>query len=241
MTYELHYWPGIQGRGEFVRLALEQAGAAYRDTGRASEAEGGGVPALLGRLSDETQERPSFAAPYLKDGDLTVGQTANILYYLGPKLGLTLIDEPGRLWVNQMQLTVADLADEAHDTHHPIDNALYYEDQKEAAARRAEGFRKNRIPKFLGWFERILARQADGAWLTGSKLTYADLSLFEAVEGLRYAFPKAMRRIAPDVPRLLALADRVQELPNIAAYLASPRRIAFSQRDLFRHYPELDD
>lgn len=241
MSYELHYWPGIQGRGEFVRLALEQAGAPYRDVGRAPEAEGGGIAALLGRMAEPVLERPTFAAPYLKDGELMIGQTANILYYLGPRLDLTLADEAGRLWINQIQLTIADLSDEAHDTHHPLDNALYYEDQVEAAARRAEGFRKNRIPKFMAWFERILSRQGEGAWLAGEKLTYADLSLFEAVEGLAYAFPKAMGRVGPDIPRVLALAGRVRTLPNIAAYLASPRRVAFSQHDLFRRYEALDD
>lgn len=241
MIYELHYWPGVQGRGEFVRLALEQAGARYVDVGREPEDQGGGIPALLERMADDRLDRPTFAAPYLKDGELMIGQTANILLHLGPKLDLTLADEPGRLWVNQMQLTVADLADEAHGVHHPLDSALYYEDQKEAAARKAEGFRKARIPKYLGWFERILGRQAKGAWLTGGKLTYADLSLFEAVEALLYAFPKAMARIAPDAPRVLALSERVKALPNVAAYLASPRRMPFGRHDLFRHYPELDD
>lgn len=240
MAYELHYWPGIQGRGEFVRLALEAAGAAYLDVARQPVSQGGGERALMARLGDAALARPPFAPPFLVDGDVVVGQTAAILAYLGPRLGLVPDDEAGRLWVAQIQLTVADLVAEAHDTHHPIDVGAYYEDQKDAAAARAAAFRQDRIPKYLGWFETIAERAPAGGWLTGDRLTYADLSLFQVVEGLTYAFPKATARALADLSRVRALAERVRGLPRIAAYLASPRRIAFNEQGIFRRYPELD-
>jgi glutathione S-transferase len=238
VTYELHYWPGIQGRGEFVRLALEEAGARYRDVARGAEVEGGGESALMRRMAKA--DPPPFAPPFLIDGELVIGQTANILFHLGRKHGLAPEDEAGRLWVNQMQLTIADLVAEAHDTHHPIDLGAYYEDQKGEAKARSAAFRKQRIPKYLGWFETILEDQGDDAWLTGGALTYADLSLFQVVEGLSYAFPKAMGRAAKKLPKVMALVERVRTRPNIAAYLASPRRIPFNEDGIFRRYPELD-
>jgi glutathione S-transferase len=225
MSYELHYWPTIQGRGEFVRLALEDAAASYRDVARGDKAEGGGEQALMARMAK---------------ADLVVGQTANILMHLGPKLGLAPGSESDRLWVNQVQLTIADLVAEAHDTHHPLDVAAYYEDQKDAAKARAKAFREQRIPKYLGWFEALLAAQGDAAWLLGDRVSYADLSLFQAVEGITYAFPKAMGRFRKKIPQLSALADRVRARPSLAAYLASPRRIGFNEEGIFRHYPELD-
>lgn len=239
MTYALHYWPGIQGRGEFVRLALEAAGADYVDVARQSEDEGGGEEALMADLDDPKTPRVSFAPPFLVDGDIVVGQTANILLYLGPRLGLTPEGEADRIWVNQLQLTIADLVGEAHDSHHPVGMGLYYEDQKAEAARRAKEFRERRIPKFLAWFERALDR-SDGDWLAGKTMSYADLSLFQVVEGLRYAFPATLKRVQARYPKVVALADRVAGLPRVAAYLASPRRISFNEMGIFRHYPELD-
>lgn len=239
MAYELYYWPTIQGRGEFVRLALEQAGADYADIGRDGER---GMRALLEGLEDEALAHPPFAPPYLKDGDLVVAQTAAILLYLGPRLGLAPDDAAGRLWTHQIQLTLADLVAEAHDTHHPVAVGLYYDDQKPEAARRAEGFRRERIPKFLGWLEAILARNpAASGWLAGDQVTYADLSAFQVVEGLRYAFPRAAAAALETTPKLTGLAERVRALPNIAAYLASPRRIPFNEQGIFRRYPELDE
>jgi glutathione S-transferase len=236
MAYELYYWPSIQGRGEFVRLALEQAGADYVDVGRDKGAE-----AVMRALKDEGEAHPPFAAPFLKDGAVTVAQTAAILLYLGPRLDLTPKDEAGRLWTHQIQLTIADLVAEAHDTHHPLDMMLYYEDQKPEAQRRAAGFRKARIPKFLGWLETVISRNAAGSgWLVGDKVTYADLSAFQVVEGLTHAFPRATANTLKSAPKLAALAGRVRELPNIRAYLASPRRIGFGQEGIFRRYPELD-
>lgn len=242
MTYQLHYWPTIQGRGEFVRLALEEAGAAYVDVARGDPDDGGGEEALMADLAEG--DHPPFAPPYLVDGDLVIGQTANILLHLGLRHGLAPRAEGGRLWVNQLQMTIADLVAEAHDVHHPVGMGLYYEDQKEEAARRAKEFRTQRIKKYLGWFETVLERAPKGAkgkqWLTGEDLTYADLSLFQAVEGLRYAFPHAMKRLEPKLGRVIAVRDAVAERPNTAAYLKSERRIPFSTEGIFRHYPELD-
>jgi glutathione S-transferase len=237
MRYELYYWPGIQGRGEFVRLALAAAGTDYIDVAR----EKNGMRAMLRLLEDEKVATTPFAPPFLKTGRLLIGQTANILLFLGTRHGLAPKDEAGRLWTHQLQLTIADLVVEAHDTHHPIASGLYYEDQKREAKRRAEDFRDNRLPKFLGYFEEVLARNPRGPrHLVGARLTYADLSLFQIVEGLAYAFPRAMKRTSRRTPKIAALRDRVAARPRIAAYLASERRIPFNEQGLFRRYPELD-
>lgn len=239
MHYELYYWPEIQGRGEFVRLALEEAGADYIDVARGAEDEGMGVPALL-RLMDEAG-RPPFAPPFLKAGELILGQTAAILLYLGDRHGLAPHTEAQRLWVHQLQLTVADLVGEIHDTHHPIASRLYYADQKAEAKRRAADFTANRLPKYLDYFERVVTRNGDSPHhVVGNALTYADLSLFQLVEGLRYAFPRTMARLAPSYPGVLAVHAMAAARPRIAAYLASPRRIPFNESGIFRHYPELD-
>jgi glutathione S-transferase len=237
MRYELYYWDGIQGRGEFVRLALEEAGAEYVDVARTAGGEG----AMLRLLDGEGVEHPPFAPPYLKAGRLLIGQTANILFYLGPRHDLAPTAEAGRLWAHQLQLTIADLVDEVHDTHHPIASSLYYDDQRPEAKRRAADFLKSRAPKYLGYFEKVLARNtASDGHLVGAKLSYPDLSLFQILAGLRYAFPRAMARLEPRYPRVVAVHDTVAALPRIAAYLASDRRIAFNEHGIFRHYPELD-
>jgi glutathione S-transferase len=237
MPYELFYWPSIQGRGEFVRLALEEAGADYIDVARRR----GGEEAMMRLMRGDDSERPSFAPPFLRDGEVVVGQTANILFYLGRRLGLAPRDEAGRLWAHQLQLTIADFVDEAHDTHHPIAGSLYYDQQKEEARRRAADFNGARMAKYLGYFERVLERNPKGErWLVGARLTYPDLSLFQIVAGLRYAFPRALARLEGDCRRVIAVHDRVAARPHIAAYLASPRRIPFNQQGIFRHYPELD-
>jgi glutathione S-transferase len=240
MKYELHYWPTIQGRGEFVRLALEEAGASYRDVARLS-GRGAGMAALIRGLRGRGVAWPPFAPPFLKAGRLIIGQTANILQFLGSRHGLAPTEESGRLWIQQLQLTMADFLVEIHDTHHPVAAGLYYEDQKKEARRRAADFLKNRAPKFLGYFEQILAKNARrGHFLAGAKLTYADLSMFQLIAGLNYAFPRAMVTAARKHRRLFALHARVQERPRIAVYLDSPRRIAFNDEGIFRHYPELD-
>jgi glutathione S-transferase len=240
MRYELYYWPTIQGRGEYVRLALEEAGAPYRDVARESGRRGG-VAALMRYLDGRRVERPPFAPPFLKSGKLVIGQTANILHYLAPRHGLVPGNEAARLWSHQLQLTIADLVTEIHDTHHPISSGLYFEQQKKEARRRAADFWKSRAPKYLGYFESLLARRSSrGGYLLGARLTYPDLSLFQIVAGLSYAFPKAMGRAARRHPRLFSLHQRVEERPRIAAYLASPRRVPFNNEGIFRHYPELD-
>ena len=240
MRYELYYWPSIQGRGEFVRLALEEGSADYVDVANKSGPRGG-VPALLKFLDGRSIEHPPFAPPFLRAGKLVIGQTANILLYLGGRHGLAPESESGRLWVHQLQLTIADLVQEVHDTHHPISTNLYYEDQRSEARRRAHDFVRTRIPKYLGYFEKILARGKKGkGYLTGPHVTYADLSLFQTIEGLRYAFPRAMARIERKCRQTIELHDRVAARSRIAAYLASDRRPPFSEDDIFRHYPELD-
>jgi glutathione S-transferase len=238
--YELYYWPTIQGRGEFVRLALEEAAAPYRDVAR-EPGRGAGVASLMHFLQGRAAVRPPFAPPFLRAGRLVVGQTANILQYLGPRHALAPQNERGRLWTHELQLTIADLLAEVHDTHHPVAVSLYYEDQKKEARRKAADFVKNRIPKYLGYFEKILASKRGGdRYLLGAKLTYADLSLFQIVAGLSYAFPNTMASAARKYRHLFALHAKIQERPRIAAYLESPRRIPFNQDGIFRHYPELE-
>jgi glutathione S-transferase len=241
MAYELHYWPTIQGRGEFVRLALEAAGAPYVDVARGAQATGQGVPAMLRHLDDPDVTHPPFAPPFLKDGPVLVGQTAAILHYLAPQLKLVARSEQARVWTQQIQLTIADIVTEAHDTHHPVGTTLYYEDQKPEAQRRAREFCGSRMAKYLQWFERIVQRNPAGPrHLVGGRLSYADLSLFQLVEGLRYAFPKAAERALVQTPAVMQLHDRVAALPRVAAYLRSERRIPFNEQGIFRRYPELD-
>lgn len=240
MGYELYYWPRIPGRGEFVRLAFVEAGVDYVDV--AMVKEGGGEHGAAGMLqrvmADPRLQRPPFAPPFLKDGDLVIAQTANILMYLGPRLGLAPSDEAGRIWVNELQLTIADFVDEAHDTHHPLGPTLYYDQQKAEAKRRSAEFLTQRVPKYMTYFETVLERSE--GWLAGDRFTYADLSLFQMVEGLRYAFPKAMGRLEPGYGKVRELHDRVAERERIAAYLRSGRRTAFNEDGIFRHHPELD-
>jgi glutathione S-transferase len=236
MRYELYYWPGIQGRGEFVRLALEDAGADYLEVARRPR----GMAAMSRFMDSRSVKRPPFAPPFLKAGKLVIAQTANILFFLGPRIGLAPKSDDGRLWVHQLQLTIADWVGEVHDSHHPIAGGLYYEEQKREAKRRAENFTAERLPKFLSYFERVLTRNG-GRFLVGNKVSYVDLSLFQMIEGLRYAFPRAMTRQERKQRRVIALHHRVAARPRLAAYLASERRLPFNQEGIFRYYPELDD
>jgi glutathione S-transferase len=237
MTYRLYYWSGIPGRGEFVRLALEDAGADYVDVAK----QRNGDALMMKFMQKRGLAHPPFAPPFLEAGDLVIGQTAAILLYLGDHCGLAPQDAAQRLWTHQIQLTIADLVTEAHDAHHPLGAHLYYEEQKPEALRRAKAFREERIPKFLGWLEEILARNPAGSGhLVGTDASYADLSLFQAVEGLRYAFPKALARALKEAPRVAAHAERVASRPRIRAYLASERRLGFNEQGIFRRYPELD-
>ncbi|MGE0564134.1 MAG: glutathione S-transferase [Pseudolabrys sp.] len=237
MRYELFYWPGIQGRGEFVRLTLEEAGADYADVCRGKA----GTEAMFRLMkAGAGNKTPPFAPPFLKAGKQLIAHTANILFWLGPRHGLAPKADPARLWLHQLQLTATDFVKEIHDTHHPVGSFYYYEDQKPEAVRFAEQFRGERAPKYLGYFESV-AKAGGGPYLTGRRLTYVDLSMFQLVAGLRYAFPKAMKRLEKKTPRLIDIHDRVSARPNVKAYLASPRRIPFNEHGIFRRYPELDE
>jgi len=240
--YRLFYWPGIQGRGEFVRLAFEASGVPYVDVGRLPASRGGGAAAVARLLEEPGPWLTPFGPPALLHGKTLVAQTAAILQYLAPRLGLVPRDEASRLRAHQIQLTIADLVAETHDTHHPIASSLYYEDQKPEAARRAAAFVRERIPRFLRYLDRAFDSNpaGKGRWLVGRRLSYVDLSAFQVLAGLRHAFPRAMARHERRVPRLVALHDRVAALPSIAAYLASDRRLPFNEAGIFRHYPELD-
>jgi glutathione S-transferase len=235
MRYQLFYWPEIQGRGEFVRLALEDAGADYEDVAR----ESGGMQRMMAMLNGD-EKRPPYAPPFLKAGRITIAQVANILFFLGPRLKLAPTDEGGRLWLNQLQLTVTDFVAEIHNTHHPLGSSLYYEDAKPEAKRFTENFLEERAPKYLGYFEIVLSRSG-GPWLLGRKFSYADLSMFQLIEGLRYAFPSAIKGIESETPGLVGIRHRVVERKSIAAYLASDRRIPFNESGIFRRYAELDE
>ena len=242
MPYELYYWPTIQGRGEFIRLVLEAAGADYVDVARGSPDAGQGVPALMRLMNDPTLAPPPFAPPFLRSDGRVIAQTANIMQFLAPRLGLAPEDPAARVWANQVVLTVMDFLVEAHDTHHPIAAGLYYEDQKAEAKARAADFLDARAPKYLGYFERVLnANPAGPDWAVGDRLSPVDTSLFQIVEGMRYAFPRAMIRFEKATPALAALHDRVAGHPGIKAYLASDRRIPFNEQGIFRRYPELDE
>ena len=231
MSYQLYYWTGLQGRGEFVRLCLEDAGATYTDVARVE-----GDDAIMPFLNGDHEGALPFAPPFLKSGRLVIAQVANILQYLGPRHGLVPDSESKRLLAHQLELTITDMVAEAHDTHHPVSSELYYEDQREEAKKRAKDFRENRIPKFLHYFEKVVER--GGGTYPLREHSYVDLSLFQLMAGLEYAFPKAMAK--QKAPLLRQLAKRVAERPNIAAYLASDRRVAFNTNGIFRHYPELD-
>jgi len=221
MRYELYYWPSIQGRGEFIRLALEDAGADYVDVARR--------PNGMKAMQVQMKRNAVFACPFLRHGTTVIAQTALILHYLGPRLGLAPKSDKAQLWLHQQQLTISDFLVEVHDTHHPIGSGLYYEEQKAESLRRSADFRRNRLPKFVNYFERLERPKA---------FSYLDLSLFQVVEGLRYAFPRTMKGLK--YPKLAALRDKVAARPRLAAYLASERRIPFNQQGIFRHYPGLD-
>ena len=220
-------------------LPLEDAGADYVDVARDPNF---GRPGIMKFLEDPSLEHPPFAPPFLKAGKLLISQTANILQFLAPRLGLVPKNETTRLWANQLQLTIADWLYETGQTHHPIANVLYYEEQSAEGKKRGAHFASTRIPKFLGYFERILkVNIKSGDFLLGKRAAYVDLSLFQMIEGLRYAFPKTMERLEPHHPLVIALHDRIKARPRIAAYLSSPRRLAFNQQGIFRHYPEMEE
>lgn len=238
-TYELYYWPVLQGRGEFIRLIFEEAGVSYVDAGRLSDDEGGGVKAIVKYYKGEHDGHPVFAPPVLKVGDLVLAQTPNICLFLGRRLGLCPADEAGSALANQLMLTISDLVDEVHDTHHPLGPSLYYEDQKDEALRRTEQFLEQRLPRFLGYLQRVLEHNG-GEWILGEKLSYVDLALFQVLTGVQYAFPNAYKKQMAETPALERLRQAVADRERVAEYLASPRRLPFNEDGIFRHYGRLD-
>jgi glutathione S-transferase len=237
--YELYYWPVFPGRGEFVRLVLEEAGARYRDMARLTEAEGGGIEALMTFVRGERPGQPACAPPILVHGKLVLARTATIYAFLGEQHGLVPDDPRKRMQVLQLQLTIGDVVNEAHNAHHPVSLGLYYEDQRDSAREAARHLLDERLARFLSYFERVIDRNG-GEWLIGDTLSYADLSLFQLLEGLAYAFPRGFAKVTDSTPRLRSLRNRVAKRPRIAAYLASDRRLAFNELGIFRCYPELD-
>ena len=235
MKYALYYWPSIQGRGEYVRLALEDAGVDYADVARGER----GMAAMM-KMMEAAAGTPPFAPPFLKAGKLVIGQTANILLYLGSRHGLAPKAEAGRLWVHQLQLTVTDFVLEVHDTHHPLGPSLYYEDQRRPGEKAHRRILERAGAEISRLFRAAAGEPMAASYVTGRRLTYVDLSLFQIVEGLRYAFPRRMKAFERSIPGLVDLHDRVAARPNIKAYLASDRRIAFNEDGIFRHYKALD-
>ncbi len=241
MTFELYYWPHIQGRGEVVRLALEEAAVGYHDVAREIGEQSDNRKAILNILENTNLERPPFAPPFLIDNGLMIAQAAAILQYLAPKVNLIGTDESDRIFAHQIQLTVTDFLMEVHDTHHPISNALYYEDQIQESKKRSKNFTESRIPKYMSYFEKIISNNpSQSGWLIGENLTYPDLSLFQIAEGLEYAFPQAFSHLINSYTNVSKLRTAVAKRPNIAAYINSERRIPFNTMGIFRYYPELD-
>lgn len=245
MEYDLYYWPNIQGRGEFIRLAFEDAGTEYVDVTRLPELDGGGTAAMLKLLEAPNSKYKPLAPPFLVDRRHreigAISQTANILHYLGPQLKLAGESEIERIRANQLQITISDFLVEIHDTHHPISKSLYYEDQVNEAKLNARQFLELRINKYLGYFEQLIELNDSGSgWIIGNQLTYPDLSLFQIMSGLDYAFPRAMKTTSRTYPKLDRLREIVRSRPAISRYLQSKRRLAFNNQGIFRRYPELD-
>lgn len=239
IVYELYYWPVLQGRGEFIRLIFEEAGARYKDVGRLPEEDGGGIKAIVKYYQGEHEGHPAFAPPVLKVGDLVLAQMPNICLFLGRRLGLCPDDEAGSALANQLMLTVTDLVDEVHDTHHPLGPSLYFEDQEDEALQRSQQFLEHRLPRFLSYFQRVL-RHNGGEHLMGDRLCYVDLALFQVLTGVQYAFPNAYARLMGETPELERHREAVAARPRVAEYLASPRRLPFNEDGIFRHYGKLD-
>ena len=148
-------------------------------------------------------------------------------------------------FVNQLTLTALDgFSNEPHDVHHPIASAAYYEEQKDEALKKAKNYRDVRLPKFLGYYERVLSGEASqgGEYLYGGQLTYADLVLFQTLDGVSFAFPKCVKtaRDGGKYEKVWALYERVKGHEKIAEYLKSERRQKYKM-GIYRHYPELDE
>lgn len=273
--YELLYHPGIPGRGEFVRLAFEAAGVPYKDVANEDKNGYSTVQKICMNKSNESADSnpPVFSPPALrvpgagKDGEaLIISQTPNILLYLGDRIGMVPEgDESAKYYTNQLTLTVLDLNNEVHDTHHPLAVAEYYENQKDSAQHKAKDVRENRFPKFFSYFTRTLEGNreggGDGKYLVGNQLTYADTSVWQVIDGCFFAFPKEMEARKKEFPELLGtFYDNIKNEKGLKEYLASDRRLPYSMGifrqvapfltslgDLLilhvlnrRHYPELD-
>jgi len=238
-TYRLYYWPNLPGRGEFIRLVLEQAGAKYVDIARQPEAEGGGMPPLMALRYGQGEGQPAYAPPVLRAGDFWLAQTPAICDYLAAIHRLVPTEPQGRARALQVFLTIFDVLGEVHDTHHPISKARFYEDQKQAAKQNATSFLQDRLPNHMAYFDRVLS-QAGGAYLLGHTLTYVDLAMYQLLLGLKHAFPKGASQVLTQTPGLSALFDKVAAQPRVAAFKASDRSVAFSNDGIFRNYPELD-
>ena len=238
-SYRLLYWPQLPGRGELVRLVLEDAGAPYVDVARLPAEEGGGARGVAAFMRGRGPHFPVFAPPILVDGELVIAHTANVCAYLGERHGLAPEDAGGRAQAMTLMLSVADVIAEVHDTHHPLSVALRYEEQRDAAKQRAAAFLGGRLATWLGYFERVLERSA-GDYLLGAEPCYADLGLHQLMHGLAYAFPRGLAQVSADTPKLVAHSERIAARPRIAAYRASPRCIPFNEDGIFRAYPELD-
>ncbi|MCV0384391.1 MAG: glutathione S-transferase [Erythrobacter sp.] len=238
-AYDLWYWPSIQGRGEFVRVFMEAAGLSYRDRARETDAQ-----ALVEDMEARAEggDFAPYAPPYLveRETDFAIAQVAHIVSWLTGHHDLGSGDEQTDLHLIQLQLTITDIVAEAHDTHHPVAGSLYYDDQKDAAARAAKAFREERMPKYFDHFEQALEVREGGPFVLGERWSHVDTSLFQLVEGLRYAFPQRMKALEGDYPALVACRDAVADIEGVAAYCDSDRRLAFNEDGIFRHYPELD-
>lgn len=250
--YELLYHPGIPGRGEFIRLVLEAAGVPYKDLANDSIEGAYSVQAIIDPSStgDDDGNPPPFAPPALRipsEGKrgtaLVIYQTPSILAYLGDRLGLAGADQAERAWVLSHTLTALDCNNEVHDTHHPIAVSEYYEAQMDEALKKAKVFREHRIPKFLGYFERLLMGNKEhggGRYLVGCKLSFADTTVWQVLSGLEFAFPREIEARKQEYPTLFEkFYPSIREEKGIKEYLASNRRLPFGM-GVYRHYPELD-
>ncbi|KJZ73419.1 hypothetical protein HIM_07213 [Hirsutella minnesotensis 3608] len=246
--YELIYWPGLPGRGEFIRLLFEEAGVSYTDTAKNGDEQA--VATVVDYMGPDNKgdanNPPIFASPVLKHGSLVLNQTPNILLYLAPKLGLAPAPGDDALFhLNQLVLTILDgLVNEVHETHHPIAVSRYYNEQKPEAKKRSKAFTDERLPKYLGYLQRVLEAKTSGSgpWLYGDSLTFADLVLFQSIDGTNYAFPKTMANLkgSGKYDGVFKLYDAVKDRPKIKDYLASDRRAQYGE-GIWRHYPELEE
>ncbi|KAK3723430.1 hypothetical protein LTR37_001682 [Vermiconidia calcicola] len=251
--YELLYHPGVPGRGEPIRLLLEAAGVPYNDIANQEKNGYDTVQKICMNkaLESDNGNPPVFSPPALrvpgagKDGKaLVISQTPNILSYLGDRTGMAG-DEQEKYWVAQLALTALDLANEVHDSHHPIAVAKYYEEQKEESKGKSKDIRENRFPKFFSYFQRTLQGNkerggVEGKYMVGKQLTYADTTIWQVLDGCMFAFPKEMEARKEEFPDLLqGFYESVKSEKGLKEYLASDRRLEYSM-GIFRQYPELD-